>query len=574
MGNSTEWIIGEVSKTLHEVSTHAIDLLKMMGPETGTFIEVLQSNLNEIDSEKLLRVAFIGQYSSGKSTLISALTGERNIRIDADIATDKATDYRWNGILLTDTPGLYTDRKDHDAVTEEAIRRADLLVFVITSDLFDDVILKNFEKLSYEHAYKNKLLLVVNKMSMESGDYEVLKNNYTEALAEAVRPHDFNDFNVSFIDAADYIEGLDDDIDELVEMSHFNTFVDQINQFTKERRLLGKLDRPVRFAMSELQKAAIHLTESEANRASNVIISRIEDRIQKSVKQCDRHIENQLGTLRAKIIRIGNDTSSSIGLEGTDAGLVQTQAENQLKDAISQAIENMASMLEEEQELLREEIDSIFDSDAGTAYLREIEYRHLELNEPSVNNMDEFAQGFKMVSNIVDKVGVGVFKSLGNSSNGVFKAGDVAGSTLHSVVYSVGKFFGADFKPWQAVNIAKNIGKAFKVLGTVMAFGGIILDVASMVQDRENAKKLVAARLDCATIFAQIASDIEVKLREGYENYRTEFYYSMLEDISVERDTQLEAQQNQTDAQQKLIEWSNTLKELIYNIGENSLEIV
>jgi hypothetical protein len=84
-----------------------------------------------------LTVAFVGQYSAGKSTIISALTGRRDIHIDADIATDKTAPYDWNGIRVIDTPGLFTDRHDHDEITYEAIAKADLLVFCLTYMLFD-----------------------------------------------------------------------------------------------------------------------------------------------------------------------------------------------------------------------------------------------------------------------------------------------------------------------------------------------------------------------------------------------------------------------------------------------------
>lgn len=89
----------------------------------------LRDELKEYRESGLLTVTFVGQYNAGKSTTISALTGRRDIRIDSDIATDKTASYDWNGIKLVDTPGLFTDRKDHDAITYEVINKADLLVF-------------------------------------------------------------------------------------------------------------------------------------------------------------------------------------------------------------------------------------------------------------------------------------------------------------------------------------------------------------------------------------------------------------------------------------------------------------
>ena len=53
----------------------------------------------------------MGQYSSGKSNIISALTGRKDIKIDANVATDIVSEYLWNNIVLMDTPGILAGRK-------------------------------------------------------------------------------------------------------------------------------------------------------------------------------------------------------------------------------------------------------------------------------------------------------------------------------------------------------------------------------------------------------------------------------------------------------------------------------
>ena len=87
----------------------------------------------------LLSLAFSGQYSAGKSTIISALTGDKNIRISADVATDEVKAYPWRDIELWDTPGLYAERADHTAKAELAQREADLIVYCLTTNLFDNI---------------------------------------------------------------------------------------------------------------------------------------------------------------------------------------------------------------------------------------------------------------------------------------------------------------------------------------------------------------------------------------------------------------------------------------------------
>lgn len=560
-----DWMIAHVTEQLHQVSKDATELLLSMGLEDDPIYAALQSNIAELDDERILRIAVVGQYSAGKSTLISAVTGNRAIRIDADIATDVASDYEWNGILLTDTPGLYTDRSEHDALTEEAIRDADLLVFVITSDLFDDVILQNFVKMAYDEGFQDKMLLVVNKMSMESGSFDVLVENYQEALAEAVKPHDFCELETSFIDAADYIEGLEDEIPELVEMSHFSTFTSQLNHFVERKGLLGKLDRPVRFAMSELQKVAIQLGESESNRTSNVIFDRIEKRLQKSLKQSERLVEREIRSLHSEIVEIGNGVSSSIGTE--HATLDEAQIQGQIRTATQQVSDNIRSGLEEEEETLRVEITSLFESEAGKAYIEQIRYRKLDIDHTEFGNADDFAKGYKLLSGIVDKVGVGVFKSLGGSTKGLYKAGSVSGSNLHKAVYKVGKFFGAKFKPWQAAKIAKGMGNFMKALGVMAAVGGAAVEIWQMYSEHKEVKKILEAKQQCVASFAKISRDIEPQIREAYRDYCEEFYYPMLRDIADERDRQIASQQSRSESEQQLMRWIAALKDLTNVIG-------
>ena len=66
--------------------------------------------------------------------------------IDANIATDKATEYRWNNIILMDTPGILAGKVEaHDERTKAALKECDLIFYVLTSQLFDDVVFNNLQ---------------------------------------------------------------------------------------------------------------------------------------------------------------------------------------------------------------------------------------------------------------------------------------------------------------------------------------------------------------------------------------------------------------------------------------------
>lgn len=45
-----------------------------------------------------IRLVFAGQYSAGKSSIVKMLTGRQDIVIDADITTQEAHSYDWQGL--------------------------------------------------------------------------------------------------------------------------------------------------------------------------------------------------------------------------------------------------------------------------------------------------------------------------------------------------------------------------------------------------------------------------------------------------------------------------------------------
>ena len=210
----------------------------------------LDTELEAATERKKLCIAFVGQYSSGKSTIISAMTGNKHIKIDANVATDVVSKYDWHDIVLMDTPGILAGKVErHDEATKNALKDSDLIFYVLTSQLFDDVIFDNFIDLAYNQHLADKMFIVINKMGMESGEYEELVKNYTFSLQRTFieRGYNIDEFPIAFIDANDYIEGIDENDSEFVALSHFERFLDMLNTFVKKKGLIKKqFDTPVR----------------------------------------------------------------------------------------------------------------------------------------------------------------------------------------------------------------------------------------------------------------------------------------------------------------------------------------
>lgn len=73
----------------------------------------------------------MGQYSAGKSSILSILTGTQ-LEVGQGVTTSTCNFLDWNGIEVVDTPGIHTQKRpDHDEITYQAMSEADLIVLYV-----------------------------------------------------------------------------------------------------------------------------------------------------------------------------------------------------------------------------------------------------------------------------------------------------------------------------------------------------------------------------------------------------------------------------------------------------------
>jgi len=495
----------------------------------------LDVDLQEYKQEGLISVAFIGQYSAGKSTIISALTGKRDIRIDADIATDKTASYNWNDIKIIDTPGLFTDRSDHDATTYEAIDKADLLVFSLTYMLFDSITVENFKKLAYEKGYAWKMMLVVNKMSDEAGEEDQKIINYRYSLAEALKPYSLDDFPVCFIDAKDYCDGIDEDDEFLCEISRFETFIKELNQFVERRGSLAKLDTPVRIALSAVNDTQAELTRNFGGDSTYFEI----------LNQLSRKVKNERNRVKIKMESIALRLSAAIAQEGIElasyVGKVKSESDWEYKQKTvnleidkhyAKAGREIQAVFDTAIEDIKQEVEGVLEGNLAQTY---IAYIGKSL-DASVNhlqegiNIDALREQFTKLKGIAEFAGGNILKNASRnflntaSKTGFLRSLDVAGSGLHQTVLGVGKAIGFKFKPWQAVGIAKNIGNFAKCLGPIFSVVALGLDFADIAKERELEQDMADARRQITSSFQKLAKDLENQVEVQFYEFDKQVY--------------------------------------------------
>ena len=523
--------------------------------------EKLRQDLDNYYKNGILTIALIGQYSAGKSTIISALTGRRDIYIDADIATDTTTRYDWNGIKIIDTPGLYTDRKDHDQITYDAIEKSDLLIFCLTSKLFDNITADNFKKLAYDQEYSEKMMLMINKMSQASGEEEELIPNYKESLAKALEPYSLESFPLSFMDAKDYCEGIDEEDNLLIELSGFSEFIQQLNQFIEEKKIISRLDTPVRITLSKLNDAELAIQRDENEDAAYLEL----------VNRCARIVEEQRKIFQTKIKKIALELYSKVRKEATPLleglGKIQDEekweelankADNNIQQHCNSAQKQLEEIANQAQVDLRESLQEVLTSDFAQLLIKRLEKEDKVSAHQFSNQFNNSGQQQKLKNllQLSDFVGDKLFKSAKNSiplfgKSGFLKSWNVVGSELHQGVYQAGKFLGIKFKPFGAVNAAKNIGNAAKFTGPVLSFVSLAWDIHESSKEEEQSEELSKERQKINGQFTELAQQLQTQLESIGREVETQLYDEAVAKIEEMREAHYQnIGQNQEQMQQ------------------------
>ena len=499
---TTNLKIAELSKKLQELVKKTYDLLDRTGNEN--IKEALNKELSELKERIELKIAFVGQYSSGKSTIISALAGNRDIKIDANVATDVVSEYKWNNIVLMDTPGILAGKvEQHDQRTKDALKECDLIVYVLTSQLFDDVIFENFIDLAYTQKLNDKMLIAINKMSMEAGDFDTLRQNYLNSIHSIFkeRGYEFN-FEVVFIDAADYIEGCTEQDDDFIQLSNFNSFISTLNSFVADKGLIKKqFDTPVRVLKGHVADIAV----SQVDPNWKIQAEHFSSRIRKSMRDMERSLALKLNQFESDSISDSMNVSSKIG-EISEAELKNevNGLSRQIEDRTTELLTDIEEMVNQNYSDLMSEMENFGSRESLLLFEKNLDAR---INSPSISLEErKNLEKQKTFLNYLSEGGAKIAQMSGvNSLNGGIS--QAAGSQAHTMIYNVGKFFGHKFKPWEAVKTASTLGKVAKFgIPVVTTLASIGLDFYTKNKEEKRAKEIVVAK-------NQLNADLRSKIK-------------------------------------------------------------
>ncbi len=497
-----------------------------------------------------IKLVFVGQYSSGKSSIIKMLSGIDTL-IGAEIKTQESQAYPWGDIEIVDTPGIQTGlHPDHDEKTYHEIDHAALLIFVVTNEGFDDRMGNHFRKLAIEQKRAKNMVLVVNKMDRAAmgnslEQQEIIAND----MKKVIEPYSPEALYMSFLSTEQYFEAqkAEDEDERTIYMqdSGYVPFVENLNAFVRSRGLLSKIQAPLETLKSVIVAvigdSGKHLNDKDIDEREE-LLRREQKILLDAKKRICTEIEELATTCTQRIKEEGSKAASAIvpGISEEEAARAIETAQDQSQIFIENCDAAMRNRLAEicddvETELLSEEnsmlaLDVKAHLDQQAKKLAAIE----NIDGKESNGMYEAFMAAKSSMGLVNMTTKEAGKlTLGALGNGVLADIPLLSNlNLTTAVKDVGHFFGYKFAPWGATSIAKG---AANLLGWVgIAFTAFqMLDKMSGREEKEAQNKLIMAQEEIRQQFNSKAEELREKMIKAATNRMDEMTAPKLQETNA-----------------------------------------
>lgn len=452
-------------------------------------------------SEGAIKLVFVGQYSSGKSSIIKMLSGI-DTEIGAGIKTQEAHTYTWGDLEIVDTPGIHTEiRPDHDEKSYYEINHAALLIFVVTNEGFDDRMGNHFRKLAIEQDRGKNMVLVVNKMDRTSmGNTSEQQEIIAKDLQKVIAPFTKENLYLSFLDTESYFaqqEETDRELKNLLlEQSGYEKFVANLNSFVASRGVLSKIQAPLETLKNAITNVIGESEDLSVDRdieAAEELLRRRQKTLRDGKRQVDAAIDEIVATLCSKIRTEGSKAASNIV-----EGITKDEAERNVKNAQAKADDYIVDY--EKQIINRinsicENVDQELSSINKSAFAGSVPLNLDNLTSTRDENGSPLFDYSSLTQNV------------STTTKGVTKT--FLGKNASSLIKDVGHFFDYKFAPWESIKYAK-------YLGWVAAAATIFMTIRDFLnaddKRREAEDNLRKAREQIQNSFDEVAEKVRGEL--------------------------------------------------------------
>lgn len=436
-------------------------------------------------SDSPWRLVATGEYNAGKSTLLRALTGDPDIRIDADVATDRASEHRWNNILLVDTPGVAAGREVHDELAEVAIRDADLVLFVLTVGLFDETTELHFRHVAIELGKLGQMIVVINKSTQLPAAPGVRVAAVQKSLGEHHRlPPIVECDGLAMLRAE--LEGEQELRDFEEARSGRSDLVRALDGFVRAQGGAGRIRKPFEAVLAVVADARPYLAPDDVETALQALLARRRESLALSRQRMMNALDEVYAVVTDAITGAGE-----LVIASARDGVPQSEAVSRFDAEAQSAAEGLELRVKEvfARELVNLQADEKGIAAGPEAQVLEtfaIQARQRATNFDGGALSDGDSPVARMLQDYLSSRGTTWLKD-------AVVAGSRPGSPIHGLVTNLGHGLGHKFKPWQAVRWANRLNVAMQAAMLAFEFYRQ-LDAAKKEEQRDRATLLALRR--------------------------------------------------------------------------------
>lgn len=493
------------------------------------------------DEDSKIRIAFVGQYSAGKSSILSLLTGQE-LEVGGGVTTQTVTELDWHGLTVLDTPGVLTqNRPDHDAITYDALAKADLIVFVVPSDGFSGHVGEHFQELAITRRKAAEMMLVVNKMDETAAGNtpEQQAIVFDKNIAPVIAPYTREGMYTSFLISNYWKKGLKATGDrqaEYLRRSGRDQFINSLNSFVADKHVMGKTTTNLH-VLEQLLTDILSKQKTGDECADGVreILTRQRRALMNAKESVRVRASNLIRRDSAVVSGYGDAVASSITEDFNEQDIRKKveQYQEKTNEVYGNAVKKLEKIIEEENDGIDREFQDIAKSPTSQFVCHNIAANMGSVNiDPATmrkmgswaNNMGKFGQNLAHMAK-------------GGSATGTwqnfFKVSEASGSQAHTIVLKVGHLFGHKFVPWEATKYAARIGQLGKILGALGAVLGVIGQIVSDAQEEERERELAGARRDIRASFNGAEDAINMQFDENTQTWVEQNYDPAIREIDA-----------------------------------------
>lgn len=289
----------------------------------------VQQTIENLEREKFM-IALFGAFSDGKTSVLSTLIKNFNLPINPNPTTDNVQEYSYEDFIFVDTPGLFSEKTDHDEKTREFISKANVILYVC--DAVNPIKESHipFIKWLLEDLKKiESTIVILNKMDStgtfldNDSEYAEMCRIKSRAVKETLTNHSIKDIEnipIVCISANPYELGFEywqNNWDEYTKLSRIELVRTYINDFIshKEKLIVNTGISVIRDVAIEILKKLNRLKEivqieNEKMRYEVDKLSQDFDEYERLAKECYYDYKKRLIGIREELLSAINTASN------------------------------------------------------------------------------------------------------------------------------------------------------------------------------------------------------------------------------------------------------------------------